>query len=152
MSSSVGREVCRIGEAVDDCVSNTTEVGTRESKEHEDDKETVGSGGSHGPNAVVEDTKLFRGGRERCRRGVMDRESFLNKLDLGDGALAAMAALERRPHLKACPAIFGKGKFYRRAMSKNECADHCVINFPVRVCPGFDLGIRLRYLTEEIEV
>ena len=44
MSSSVGREVCRIGEAIDDCIMNTMEVGAGESEEHEDDKKTVGSG------------------------------------------------------------------------------------------------------------
>ena len=59
MHSGVWRCICCIGEAIDDGVANSMKIGTREGKEHEDDKKVVSSGSSHGPNAVIEDAKLF---------------------------------------------------------------------------------------------
>ena len=90
MCSSVwcrGSSACEAG----DCsILYTMEISRGECANHEDDKESFWSGGTHGPDAFIKDTKALKSLREGNRCGILKRESLLDELDLRDGALTLM--------------------------------------------------------------
>ena len=76
----------------------------------------------------------------------------MDKLNLSNNVLTVVMTLKHSPHLEQGLTALNEGEFNGRTVDEDKCVNHSIIDGPVCMSPGFNIRIRLQYLSQWVVV